>query len=59
MQQGMSLLECGGLGSRFGLQEVRSSMDTDAAEAAGLYWPQTDTASYQYTYDPLGLQEPS
>ena len=55
MQQGMSLPEFGGLGSRFGLQEVRSSMDTDAAEAAELYWPQSDTASYLHTHDHLGL----
>lgn len=58
-QQGMSLPEYGDLESRFGLQELQSSMDTDRHEAAELYLPQTHTASYLYTDDPLGLREPS
>jgi hypothetical protein len=59
MQQGMSLPEYGDLESRFGLQELHSSMYTNADEAAELYLPQTHMASYLYTDEPLGLREPS
>jgi hypothetical protein len=43
MQDGLLLPEYGSLESRSNLQEIHSSMDTDAADAAGLHWPQTHT----------------
>jgi hypothetical protein len=44
MQQELPLLEHDGPESNLDLQEMFSLMDTDAAEAAGLYWLQNYTA---------------